>query len=105
MAWRMLMVLAVGLLIAADDAKKDVKDQDEKKIQGTWIIVSMERGGQKAPEDEVKGRMVIFAAEGKVTVKAPDKEIKGTYKLDAGKKPKQITLEAPDQGGLYGIYK
>ena len=105
MAWKIVTVLAVGLLVAADETKKDDKNQDAKKIIGTWQAVSLEREGQKAPEEQAKGIAVTFAADGKVTVKTPDKEISGTYKLDAGKKVKDITLEADGEKTLYGIYK
>lgn len=105
MAWRTLAVLVVGLLLGADDAKKDDKDKDENKIQGAWTVVSMEHGGQKAPEEEAKGITVTFQAGGKVMFKFPDKEISGTYKLDASKKPKQITMESEGEKTLHGIYK
>jgi uncharacterized protein (TIGR03067 family) len=105
MVLKILTVVAAGLLIAADDTKKEDKDKDAKNIIGTWTVVSMERDGQKASDEEAKGISVTFAAEGKVTVKTPDKEIAGTYKLNATKKVKQLTLEANDEKTLYGIYK
>jgi uncharacterized protein (TIGR03067 family) len=105
-AWKIVAVLAVGLLIAADD-KKDDKDKDAKKLEGTWAVVSLEREGQKAPDEQAKGVTVTFTADGKVTIKDPDKEeTKGTYKLDASKKVKEITLvEGDTEKTLYGIYK
>jgi uncharacterized protein (TIGR03067 family) len=105
MARKILTVLVVGLLIGADETKKDEKNEDAKKIQGSWVVVSMEREGKKAPVEEGKGITVTFAADGKVTIKTPDNEINGTYKLDSGKKVKQITLEAKDEKTLHGIYK
>jgi hypothetical protein len=35
-------VLAVGLLVAADGKKDDVKD----KLKGAWTVVAMEEGGR-----------------------------------------------------------
>jgi uncharacterized protein (TIGR03067 family) len=107
MVLKLLACLAVGLLVAGDDAKKEDKDKEAKKIIGTWTAVSMERNGQKAPEEEFKGLSVIFAADGKVTVKTPGKEdTTGKYKLDTTKKVKEITLvEADTEKTLYGIYK
>jgi uncharacterized protein (TIGR03067 family) len=105
MAWKIVAVLAVGLLIAADESKKDDKEKDAKKIVGTWSAVSVERNGQKEPDEQAKGITVTFTADGKVTVKTPDKETKGSYKLDAGKKVREITLEASGEKTLYGIYK
>jgi len=104
-AWRIVAVLTVGLLLAADETKKDDNDKDAKKLEGTWAVVSMEHEGQKAPDEEAKGITVTFTADGKVTVKMPDKETKGTYKLDSEKKLKEITLEAGGEKTLYGIYK
>jgi uncharacterized protein (TIGR03067 family) len=105
MALKLLACLAVGFLIAADDTKKEDKDKDTKSIIGTWTVVSMERNGEKAADEEAKGITVTFGKDGKVTVKTPDKEISGTYKLDAGKKVKELTLEANDEKTLYAIYK
>jgi uncharacterized protein (TIGR03067 family) len=104
MTWKIVAVLAAGLLIAADD-KKDDKDKDAKKLEGTWAVVSVEHEGKKAPDEQAKDVRVIFTADGKVTIKEPEKEINGTYKIDAGKKVKEITLEAGGEKALYGIYK
>jgi uncharacterized protein (TIGR03067 family) len=105
MVLKILALMATGLLIGADDKKKENKNEDADNIIGTWTVVSMERDGQKASEEEAKGITVTFAKEGKVTVKMQDKEINGTYKLDAGKKLKELTLEANDEKTLYAIYK
>jgi uncharacterized protein (TIGR03067 family) len=104
MAWKLVAVLAAGMLIAAGDKKEDT-DKDAKKLEGTWAVVSVEHKGQKAPDEQAKDVRVIFTADGKVTIKEPEKETKGTYKLDAGKKVKEITLEAGNEKTLYGIYK
>jgi uncharacterized protein (TIGR03067 family) len=98
-------VLVVGLLVGFAAAKPDDKKKDEDKIQGTWQAVSMEEGGQKAPEDKTKEIKVVFGAEGKFTVNRPNKEIKGTYQLDTNKKVKEITLKAEDDKSILGIYK
>ena len=96
MTWKIVAVLAAGLLIAADD-KKDDKDKDAKKLEGTWAVVSVEHEGKKAPDEQAKDVRVIFTADGKVTIKEPEKEINGTYKIDAGKKVKEIgSLARPD---------
>ena len=105
MIGKTLAILVAVLLIGIDDDKKDDKKKDEDKIQGVWAVESMERDGKQAPEEEGKDIKVTFGADGKVTFKMPDKEITGTYKLDAAKKPKTITLEATDEKTLYGIYK
>lgn len=97
-----LLVLVAGLLVAADNDKKDDKD----RIQGTWTVVSGERGGEPAPADVVESLKVTFNAD-KIKFEMKDRTRTGTFKLDADKKPRQITLTADDgrDKPLEGIYE
>jgi hypothetical protein len=61
-------------------ANKDGAPKDEEKILGTWALVSYEEGGQKAPAGAIKEAKVVFAADGKMTVKQGVKEQEFTYK-------------------------
>jgi uncharacterized protein (TIGR03067 family) len=88
----LLGVLVVGLLVAADDKKDDVKD----KLKGTWTVVSMERDGKKAPDDEIKGMSLTFDGD-KVTFKHGNDTKMGTIKVDAGQKPAHLDLTPADQ--------
>jgi uncharacterized protein (TIGR03067 family) len=91
-----LGVLAVGLLVAADDKKDDVKE----KLKGTWAIVAMEVGGKKAPEELIKGQTITFDAD-KMTHKEKDRTEPATYKIDATQKPGHLDMtptEGPDKG-------
>jgi uncharacterized protein (TIGR03067 family) len=97
-----LVVVAVGLLIAADKPKDTKKDAD--KIQGTWAAEKATIGGKEAPEEQAKEIKIVFGKDGKGTVNTPKGEIEVTYKLDPAKKPKQITLEG-DGKTMQGIYK
>src|SRR5262249_17532944 len=59
---------------------------------------------QKVPDEEVKKVQLIFAADGKLTLKREDKgDLELTYKLDTTKDPKHITLEG-DGKKMVGIY-
>ena len=53
MLFRMLTLAAVGLLIAADDAKQDPK-MDAKTFEGSWVMVSAVEDGAKRDEAYVK---------------------------------------------------
>jgi RNA polymerase sigma factor (sigma-70 family) len=86
-------------------AVKEEAPKDEDKIVGTWAYVSVETGGQKVPEEQVKDAKMIFAADGKFTAIRKGKEIAGTYKLDPAKKPKEITTANDDGKTHLGIYK
>ncbi len=101
---KVLVVLAVGLLFAADAKEKDKTDDD--KIRGTWLLTSEESGGNTT-HTEGKKITVTFAAEGKGKVKygvgdRPDLDI--AFQLDATRQPKEITVMANGET-LSGIYK
>jgi len=92
----LLGVLAIGLLVAADDKKDDVKD----KLQGTWTVVSVERAGKKAPDDEIKGASLTFEGD-KVTFKRGNDTKSATFKVDATQKPGHFDLtpsDGPEKG-------
>jgi uncharacterized protein (TIGR03067 family) len=92
----LLGVAVVGLLVAADDKKDDIKD----KLKGTWEVVSMEVGGKKAPDEAFKGQTLTFEAD-KVISKGKDKPDPATYTIDATKKPAELDIvptEGPQKG-------
>src|SRR5262245_54750021 len=93
-----LLVVAAGLLIAADTATDDVK-KEKDKLKGTWNVVSLETGGEKGPEEFTKGATLTFEDE-KATFKAGGENHLGTYKIDPGKKQKTIDIipsDGPDK--------
>ncbi len=99
------MLAAVSLTVLAVRADKKPADKDEDRIRGTWKMVSGDKGGEKAPEDLVKRFRLTLKADGKLTVVAKeDGDQEGTYKLDTGKKPKQIDITVDDKM-MEGIYE
>jgi uncharacterized protein (TIGR03067 family) len=100
------MVLAIGLLGAAD-AKEDEIKKERKKMQGAWQVVTFEVDGQK--EEDAKEYKVIIKDD-KYEVTRQDSVIsKGTMKIDPTKKPKTmdvVVAEGDNQGQtLPGIYE
>jgi uncharacterized protein (TIGR03067 family) len=105
---RTLAVLAVAVLIAADDRKEDAIKADKEKLQGTWRHVSVIGNGEKLPEDFVKRRRIIIKDD-KITEKEGEKTINEVaFKLDATKKPRVIDADPPGESGKdktsLGIY-
>jgi uncharacterized protein (TIGR03067 family) len=99
-----MLVLTVGLLVAADDQAKE----DTKGLQGSWVLVSGEQGGETLPKDVVKaGRLTIQGT--KHTVRVGKDKIVGTHELEPTKTPKAIDsteTEGPDKGHtIHGIYE
>jgi uncharacterized protein (TIGR03067 family) len=92
MKTRMLMVVAVGLLVAVNSGQGGDKG-DRKSIQGTWILEAIEVDGKRndaTEKDKVEFKFVFTAD--KVIDGSGDKKSEGTFKLDPTKKPKTIEL-------------
>ena len=98
-----LLALAAGLLVGADDAKDELK-----KLEGTWTMASGEKDGKALAEQTIKGAKLVFKG-GQHDVKVGDDIFKGTHKVDPSQKPK--TIDATDTDGpfkgktVYGIYE
>src|SRR5436189_4247036 len=98
-----LLVLVVGFLVAADDANDELK-----KLEGSYTMVSSEQKGEKLPEETVKTATLVMEGD-KHTAKVGTVTIVGTHKVDPSKKP--ATIEASDTEGPFkgktrlGIYK
>jgi uncharacterized protein (TIGR03067 family) len=101
-----MLVLTVGLLLAADKAKDQGAKKAKDDVAGTWSVVSVTIGGQDM--DDAKGDTVTFA-DGTVKMKGKNGDHEGTYKVRADKKPKQMdfTPSDGDQAGKVrkGIYE
>jgi uncharacterized protein (TIGR03067 family) len=100
-----LLILAVGLLLAADDIKDDAVKKEMARFQGTWKFVSMEVEGKMKPDKDFNKYTVVFKGD-QWTVSEGDKiAAKVTFKLDPTKKPKTIDLIDVEKKRLIrGIY-
>ena len=98
---KLLGASAVLFLVALPSPAADEKS-DKDKIKGTWEMTSVEFGGQKLPIPEGKGMSLTFDGD-KVIKKEPGKKDEaGTFKIDEKKKPKEIDLIVPKEGGKEG---
>jgi uncharacterized protein (TIGR03067 family) len=98
-----LAVLGAGVLTPharAQGAKG--KKTDKERFQGTWEVVSGQRGGEQLPEEITKAVTLTFEGD-KVTFKLGDMVKEGTFKLDPTKKPRAIDVTFDDKTGE-GIY-
>ena len=98
------LLLAVGLLMGADEAPKPPElTGDQKAIQGTWLVVSMESRGEVEKQE---GKMTLTFAGDKVTLKHEDNTKLGTIKMDSAAKPKQLDIIPDDKDApMKGIYE
>jgi RNA polymerase sigma factor (sigma-70 family) len=89
----------------APDKAKTGKD----KLQGTWVAVSGEAGGKKAPEEFVQKCKVVIAGD-KITLVGlvkgeKEKGVEGTFKLDPAAQPKAIDISLTNREDALGIYE
>jgi len=94
--WAMLVVLATGLAVAADEKK----DEKAGKENGTWSVVSVEVGGEKKG-GELKATLTI--KDNAWTLKIGDMVTKGTSKVDLTKTPAELDVtetEGPNKGRI-----
>ena len=105
---RTLLLVAAGLLVAAQEKTNGKKDLD--KLQGKWEYVSFESNGMKMPEDQIKRMSITFSGD-KWTVRESDKVVvSGTQKLNPlARTPHEVdslTTEGDGKGTtMLGIYE
>lgn len=100
---RALLSLSVVVFLVAADEKEDAKKAMEA-IKGTWTVTSATINGT-AVQDGIVGDKVTFENE-KLTIEKKDSGNKesGSFKLNAAKDPKEITVTPPDGSTHEGIY-
>jgi uncharacterized protein (TIGR03067 family) len=79
---------------------------DVRRIQGTWLAISVEHNGQVAPNREVEGVTMTFGGD-KVKVigfKGIHEEEEGTFQLGSTQRPKWLDLTLAKRR-MPGIYK
>ncbi len=104
---RLLMVVAVGLLMAADAPQEEAAKKDLEKLQGTWSLVSAMQDGKALPADKVKRTTIVFKEDTFLfpgeAEQATSKD--GTIKVDPTKKPKQMDATSTKGEVMLGIYE
>ena len=98
-----LLVLTIGLLIAAD-AKDDDAKKELKKLAGNYVMVSGESKAEKLPEERIKEAKMIIEGE-KYTATFGSDTVMGTLKVDPTKTPKEMDATDSEGKTIPGIYK
>jgi uncharacterized protein (TIGR03067 family) len=97
----MLMILGTSLCWAAD-AKDDAVKKENKDLQGTWNLVSIEEGGKNQPFPE-GGKMKVVFQDGKMIVRSTFGDKTDTkeaaFTIDPTKKPAQMDIVPADGPG------
>jgi uncharacterized protein (TIGR03067 family) len=99
-----LLVLAVGLLIAADAKDDDAAKKEWKKLSGTYVMVSGESKAEKLSEERIKEAKLVMDGD-KYSANFGGDTVKGTLKIDPTKAPKEIDATDGEGQTMLGIYK
>lgn len=97
MNYIVIILAALGLTLTASAAEQP---RDFKDIQGTWLPIAAEIGGQPMTSDFLK-TTVLKLDDGKYEVTVGGVSDKGTYTIDATLKPKTLDItgtEGPNAG-------
>ena len=88
---RHLLACILVVLLLGPDAPKDDAKKDKENLQGTWKAVTVEAGGKV--QDEAEEHRLIFSGDEFSIKKGEETMIKGKFKIDPSKKPKEIDME------------
>jgi uncharacterized protein (TIGR03067 family) len=103
-----VLTFTLSLGVAGTALAEEKKDDDAKRIQGTWVVDPAVYKDVKDKEviKEMKAVRVIFAGDSCTMKHPPGNEEKGSFRLDTSKKPKQIDLTSRSgQAQAQGIYE
>jgi uncharacterized protein (TIGR03067 family) len=92
---KLLIVVATGVLVAADDAKT---------FEGTWVMVSAEEDGVKRDPEYVRASRLVVQGD-RHTVTLGGKASPAHHKLDAAKAPKALDITWDDGTQFQAIYE
>ena len=97
-----LLIVVVGL--AGGVGQKNAAD-DQKELQGTWAVDSLESNGKLISPDTTDKLKVIIDGK-KLIFKGQSSDEEMTFRLAPTKKPREIDLISTDKkvGTLEGIY-
>lgn len=98
------------ILVTFQREKDDAIKRDRQRIEGTWLVASLEMSGNKAMDEDAKKLKVVIGADGSWNVTVEGNEVnQGTSTIDPLKSPKTIDFTptvGDDKGKLsLGIYK
>lgn len=98
---KVLAVLAVGLLIAADGPISNDAKEELKKLAGTWTLVTEVSDGEKRDDDYTKKIKWVINEDGTWKVFEDGKvKYRGKLTVDPTKQPREIdSALAGDQEG------
>jgi uncharacterized protein (TIGR03067 family) len=100
-----VLFTAIGAIASFADDKADAVKKEQKQLEGTWQVVSVEINGNKATEEDARKLTVVNGPDGTWSLRSDGNEIsKGTNVLDPAKSPKTIDFTPTNGEGAGSVY-
>jgi uncharacterized protein (TIGR03067 family) len=90
----MLALLAAGLLVAADKPADEAAQKERKKLAGVWQAEKSVQDGQEQPD--AADHVLTFEGNSFAITRKGNVFVKGTFKVNPAKKPKEIDMEVQE---------
>ena len=90
------VLVFAAIPLQADDKKKGDAKSDGKRIQGNWKLVERHRNGKV--QKEFDRDVIVKFTKDEMIIKFGDRELKLKYKLDPGKKPRNLDQTIKREG-------
>jgi uncharacterized protein (TIGR03067 family) len=100
-----LSLASISILILAAGAQKESDKADREKLQGNWVVESLEVNGKDVPPDNTNKLEVVIKGT-KIVFKGENNNEEFAFSIDPNKKPKTIDMISSHKevGTLQGIY-
>ena len=103
---RLLLILGIGLLLAACNRQAPAPKTDLDRLQGTWYLDAAMQDGNALSKDKARETSIVFKGD---TFRFPGlaeyaTSKAGTIKLDEAKTPKEIDAISTEKEVMLGIY-
>jgi uncharacterized protein (TIGR03067 family) len=92
-----LVVLAIALLLAADNSTDEATQKERKKLEGVWQAEKSVQDGQE--QANAAEHVLTFEGNTFTITRKGMAFVKGTFKVDPTKKPKEIDMEVKESPG------
>jgi uncharacterized protein (TIGR03067 family) len=106
---RLLLLLPISFLIAAEEPPKEIVLKELKKLEGEWQVVAVERDERKSPAANFQDERVTIDGDQWIVKKAGKIVQRATLSIDPTTKPKTFVktiTEGVNKGARHhGIYE
>ncbi len=101
---RVYLILAAGLVLAADAPPGDPAQVEKKKFEGTWSLVALEVDGEPVPLDGIEAARLVVTGD-RYSFRLGTARMELRHTVDPTRKPKAIDLAITDGSGEGKVYR